>query len=46
MVLDLTDQLRETTTGMKNQLKLGNADILIKEDLKQNEMDTINIGQE
>lgn len=46
MVLDLTDQLKETTTGMKNQLKLGNADILIKEDLKQNEMDTINIGQE
>lgn len=45
MVLELTDQLRETTAGMKNQLKLGNEDIVIQDDSKKNEMDTMNIAE-
>jgi hypothetical protein len=45
MVLELTDQLRETTAGMKNQLNLGNEDIVIKDDSKKKELDTMNMGE-
>jgi hypothetical protein len=45
MVLDVTDRIKDTTAGIKGQLKLENEDIAIKDDLSKNPLDTMNIGE-
>ena len=45
VVLDITEHLRETTNGVKTQLRLENQDIANHQDLNQKPLDTMNMGE-
>lgn len=45
MVLDVRDQISETTAGMKSQLKLENEVTVSKDDLSKSPLETMNMGE-